>query len=137
MSSVTIAGDTSGSVLLQAPSVSGSTTINIAAQSGTLNVGGPAFSAYNSAGQSVGIGSYTKIVMDTKQFDTGGCYNNTGSTATLNGLSVPSYSFCPNVAGYYQISAGAAATFTTANNYGIFILIYKNGGFYKIGRAHV
>jgi hypothetical protein len=39
MSNLTILGDTSGSVVLQAPAVSGSTTITFAAQSGTLNVG--------------------------------------------------------------------------------------------------
>ena len=38
-----------------------------------------------------------------ERYDTGGCYNNTGGTVTLNSLSVPAYSFCPNVAGKYFV----------------------------------
>ena len=43
----------------------------------------------------------TKYQADTEDFDSDGCYNNTGSTVTLNGISTPSYSFAPNVAGKY------------------------------------
>ena len=46
-----------------------------------------------------------RVSINTKDFDTGGCFNNTSGTVTLNGLSVPAYSFCPNVAGYYQVNA--------------------------------
>lgn len=45
MSSITINGDTSGSVILQAPSVAGSTTINLPAQTGTAAVTSSAISA--------------------------------------------------------------------------------------------
>ena len=38
-----------------------------------------------------------------ERYDTGGCYKNTGSTVTLNSLSVPAYSFCPNVSGKYFV----------------------------------
>ena len=37
----------------------------------------------------------------------GGCYNNTGSTVTLNSLSVPAYAWFPNEAGKYLITATA------------------------------
>jgi hypothetical protein len=66
----------------------------------------PAFGAWLSANQSVTGGVGTTLACNTEEYDTGGCYNNTGSTVTLNGLSVPAYSFCPNVAGYYIVNAG-------------------------------
>ena len=94
----------------------------------------PAFAAYISANQTgISNATPTRVNNNTIEYNIGNCYNNTGSTVTLNGLSVPAYSFCPNVPGYYQISAGAAAAnFLTAGNYGIFVSVYKNGGFYRI-----
>jgi hypothetical protein len=48
----------------------------------------------------------------------------------LNGLSVPAYSFCPNVAGYYTINAGyqlgGVSSFSRA-----LINCSKNGSSYK------
>lgn len=96
MSNLTILGDTSGSVVLQAPAVSGSTTITMAAQSGTLNVAGPAFSAYLSTNQSIGGGN-TKIAFDTEVFDTNSNFN------TSN------YRFTPTVAGYYQFNTAVVS----------------------------
>ena len=43
MSSIVIAGDTSGSVTLQAPAVSGSTTLNLPATSGTIQASGAGY----------------------------------------------------------------------------------------------
>jgi hypothetical protein len=40
MSSIVIAGDTSGSVTLQAPAVAGSTVLNLPATSGTIQTSG-------------------------------------------------------------------------------------------------
>ena len=76
------------------------------ASSATSPVNGPAFGAWLSANQSVTSTVGTTLACNTEEYDTGGCYNNTGSTVTLNGLSVPAYSFCPNVAGYYTVNAG-------------------------------
>jgi hypothetical protein len=73
-----------------------------------LITGGPAFSAYCSTGTTLSSSAFTKLIYDTKYYDTNGCYNNTGSTVTLNGISTPSYSFAPNVPGYYL--------FTVTNN---------------------
>jgi len=100
------------------------------ATSATAPVNGPAFSAYLAGGsQSITGGTETVAILDTKEFDTAGCFNNTGSTVTLNGLSVPAYAFCPNVAGYYQVSAnlryGATSTFSACVAY-----FSKNGGQY-------
>ena len=52
-------------------------------------------------------GGYVTIPCNNEIFDQGGCYNNTGSTVTLNGLSVPAWSFCPNRAGKYLVFGGA------------------------------
>jgi hypothetical protein len=93
---------------------------------------GPAFSAYKSGtNQSFTANTGTKVTFETESFDTNGCYNNTGSTATLNGLSVPAYAFCPNVAGYYQINAEVEASGFVAN---YFVLqIRKNGNQWMLG----
>ena len=70
-------------------------------------LGGPSFVVYQSAsayGQSLPASAFTTLIMDTEVLDPNGCFNNTGSTVTLNGLSTPAYSFCPNVPGYYQFN---------------------------------
>ena len=116
MSHLTILGDTSGSVVLQAPAVSGSTTITFAAQSGTLNVGGPAFYAYLNGSQTVSAGAATKVTLDTELFDTN---NNFASSR-----------FTPTVAGYYQLNA---AVFLASSAQEILAYIYKNGSNYSGG----
>ena len=90
---------------------------------------GPAFSAWASSTISIGSFTWTRANYDTKEFDTSNCFNNTSSTATLNGLSVPAYAFCPNVEGYYMIIGShlLSSTITTFNS------IYKNGGLVKTG----
>jgi hypothetical protein len=118
MSNLTILGDTSGSVVLQAPAVSGSTTITMPAATGTMMVSGnmPAFSAWQSSQQTLSANTYTKINFQTEEFDTN---NNFASSR-----------FTPTVAGYYQlttcITVGASAT-------NIILVIYKNGSSFKWG----
>jgi hypothetical protein len=72
---------------------------------------GPTFSARNSSNQSISSGTFTKVTLDTEDFDT----NNNFASST----------FTPTVAGYYQINcivriSGTAVTGST-------IAIYKNG----------
>jgi hypothetical protein len=112
MGSLVLTGDTSGSVTVAVPAVAGTNTVTIPAATGTVMVSGnmPAFSAYVGTSQSVTTSTSNKIQFSTKLFDTGTCFNNTGSTVTLNGISVPAYSFAPNVAGYYQVSASLDAS---------------------------
>lgn len=69
----------------------------------------PNFSAYTSAARTFTQYSATLVYYQAKEYDTNNCYNNTGNTAILNGISVPPYAFCPNVAGYYAISGGSYA----------------------------
>jgi hypothetical protein len=124
---IVLAGSTSGSTTIQATDAV-TQTITLPAQTGTVMVNGPAFSAYNSGTQSVSNSTETKATLDTKEYDTGTCFNNTGSTTTLNGLSVPSYSFCPNIAGYYQVSG--LIRYGTSSITQAWFLIYKNGSPY-------
>ena len=113
MSQVIIAGDTSGTITLQAPAVAGSTTITLPAATGTMMVSGnqPAFSAYASA-QSSAITSAvdTKVLFDTEIFDTNSNF--------------ASSRFTPTVAGYYQINATIRANGTYTN---VALILFKNG----------
>jgi hypothetical protein len=65
---------------------------------------GPAFSAFPTSDTVVSSAVLTTVACDSEVFDTNGCFNNTASTVTLNGISVPAYSFAPNVAGYYLLT---------------------------------
>jgi hypothetical protein len=119
MSSLTILGDTSGSVLLQAPAIAGSTTLTLPSTSGTLNVAGPAFSVYISANQTISNNTLTKIPFDTKEFDTASCFN----TST--------YRFTPNVAGYYQLNW--SSNLYTAGTGEVYTQLFKNNTGWKTG----
>jgi hypothetical protein len=74
----------------------------------------PAFSAYQSSAQTLATNTFTKLLFQTKEFDT----NNNFASST----------FTPTVAGYYQIS-GAISMGTTTS--GIILSVYKNGAIYK------
>jgi hypothetical protein len=115
MSSIVVAGDTSGSVTLQAPAVAGSTVLTLPATSGTVMVNGPAFSAYQSVAQSVTAATVTKITLTTVEFDTNSNY--------------ASSRFTPTVAGYYQASGRVQFSGFTQ----VVAVIYKNGVMYKSG----
>ena len=112
MSSVVIAGDTSGSVTLTAPAVSGTTTLTLPATTSTLAINGPAFSAYKTSNQSITTSTSTKITFPTEDYDT----NSNFASST----------FTPTVAGYYLIGAGynpnGGGTPTR-----VALIFYKNG----------
>jgi len=122
MSQVVIAGDTSGTITLQAPAVSGSTTLTLPAATGTVMVSGnmPAFSAGKvSASQSLTTNTYTKITFDTEYFDT----NNNFTNST----------FTPTVSGYYQFNACAYFSSSTTNSR-VSIQLKKNGSIVYYGQ---
>jgi hypothetical protein len=79
---------------------------------------GPAFSAYQTASSTVSNATNTKLLFDTKEYDT----NTNYSTSTSR--------FTPTVAGYYLViaSVGMSAAGGTMN-----MKIYKNGSAYKAG----
>jgi hypothetical protein len=86
---------------------------------GKKAVNGPAFSAYADATlQTITSGSQQKVLFQTEEFDTDGCF--------------ASSRFTPTVPGYYQLNAqvrldGASGTGE------MMIVIYKNGAEYKRG----
>lgn len=82
---------------------------------------GPAFSAYminGSANQTITSATFTKIKIDTEEFDTANCFDTS------------LYRFTPNVAGYYQIS-GVMGTSGSTTLTRAMLLLYKNGASYK------
>lgn len=123
-----------GSITLQEPSTASNRTLTLpdntgnlisSADSGTVSQAmlasgvagnGPAFSAWQNAGQSLSATTWTALACQAEEFDTANCY----STST--------YAFTPNVAGYYYLAGGfqVATTQTT-----LLCQIYKNGSSYK------
>ena len=65
----------------------------------------PSFYSYIDSNVSAAHNTQVLIPFNQEVYDIGGCFNNTGSNATLNGLTCPPYGFCPNVAGYYYFNA--------------------------------
>ena len=114
MSSVVISGDTSGSITLAAPAVSGTNTATLPAATGTVMVSGnmPAFAAYMGSQQSIANNTQTKVAFNTKNYDT----NTNYSTST--------YLFTPTVAGYYQVNAQVGFDSGTAIQVNMYI--FKN-----------
>jgi len=95
----------------------------------------PTFKALLNADQQItattgNIVNSQKIQFGTEEFDSDGCFNNTNSNATLNGITVPSYSFAPNVAGFYFVSASASPRHTVVPSAALVtfshIKIFKN-----------
>jgi hypothetical protein len=111
---VSVANLTAGRAVSAASLTLTTTPLPVASGGSGLSAFGPAFSAYQSSAQTLSSATNTLTEFQTEEFDTGGCFNNTGSSTTLNGLTAPAYSFVPNVAGYYQVSfaaqGGAAIT---------------------------
>lgn len=120
MSAVKLNTAGGGSVVVQpASSIASDVTVNVPSQNCTLGIQGPAFSAYLGAStQSVSAATYTKVQINTEEFDTASAYDN-----------ATNYRFTPQVAGYYQVNGCIYAT-ATAMTY-IQTAIYKNGSRYK------
>lgn len=126
MASVVIAGNTSGSVTLDAPAVAGTTTLTLPTTSGTVLTTastfagtGPAFSARNNATQSLANNTTYKVAFQVEEFDTNGNFDSTTN-----------YRFTPTVAGYYQINAQVKIE-NNGNAGTMLCTIYKNGTDYK------
>jgi hypothetical protein len=124
MSSIVVSGDTSGSVTLSAPAVAGATVLTLPSVSGTVlttatpgvPIGGPAFRANAPTTLSITTATFTKVVLNTEDFDTNNCFD-----------SVTNYRFTPTVAGYYQVNASIKFSGSIAR---ALVSIYKNGAQY-------
>ena len=80
---------------------------------------GPAFSAYANANQTITSNTFTKIQINTEEFDT-----NSNFDSTTN------YRFTPTVAGYYQVN-GSVNNYSSTSPTRLLAVIYKNGTAYK------
>ena len=74
----------------------------------------PAFRAYQGSNQTVSNNTWTKLQMNTENFDTN------------NNYDTSNYRFTPSVAGYYQVTASMRNLSSAGISYA-FIGIYKNG----------
>ena len=112
----------SGTMTLSGPSTNSNQTITIPDATGTMMVSGnmPAFSAYANASQSISAGTFTKVAINTKIFDTASAFDNTTN-----------YRFTPQVAGYYQVNATVSCG--TSASVEVIASIYKNGSIYSRG----
>ena len=116
------------------PSTAGN--ITVPAATGTMQVSGnmPAFSAYLTTSQTLANGVNTLVQINAKNFDTATAFNNTGSTVTLNGLSVPAYAFMPPVSGYYIVTMATNGPGGTTTGQ-IAVNLSKTGSLYQQGNA--
>ena len=139
MSALVIAGDTSGTITIEAPAVAGTNTLTLPASTGTVittgdsatvtqgMIGsgvagiGPAFAAWQSVTQTgIPNSTWTKVTFTTERFDTN---NNFASSR-----------FTPTVAGYYQINTRLTSA-TTNTSYILIAGIFVNGNIYLQGIA--
>ena len=122
--SIVLLGSTSGSVTLQEPAVAGSTTLTLPATTGIVMVSGnmPAVSAYPSTNATISTATYTKVILNTEDFDTANAFDSTTN-----------YRFTPQVAGYYQFNLVASMSQTASSNTNCHVALYKNGTAYKYG----
>lgn len=130
MSSIAISSNASGTAVftLASPATNTNQTLTLPDATGTVlttatagvPVNGPAFSAYPSASVTISTATYTKVILNTEDFDTASAFDSTTN-----------YRFLPLVAGYYQINMTATMSQSTSNNTNSFVALYKNGISYK------
>jgi hypothetical protein len=123
LSKISLSGNASGTGIFTIASPNGNTdrTLTLPDNTGTIlttatagvPVNGPAFSAYQSSSQNVTSATWTKLNLQTEEFDTNACFDNSTN-----------YRFTPTVAGYYQV-VGCVAPNTIVTVIGA--AIYKNG----------
>jgi hypothetical protein len=89
---------------------------------GTVMLSGnmPAFSYYLGTNQTISTATFTKVQINTKEFDTANAFD-----------AATNYRFQPTVAGYYQINGEVTTSATTQLR--LIAFIYKNGTNYKSG----
>jgi len=116
---VAIATGNDGQVLTSAGAGAPPVFETLSAESNT-----PSFFARGDGATAIANATLTIIKSQSEQFDNGGCYNATTSSATLNSLTCPAYAFTPNVAGLYYF-IGAIKLNTGTFNLG---LVNNKGG---------
>jgi hypothetical protein len=114
MSAIKLSTPSSGSISLTPADTASNLTITVPAATGEVMVSGnmPAFSAYSNSTQTISTNTWTKVTLNTENFDT-----NSNFDSTTN------YRFTPTVAGYYQISWAVFNGLSSTNAYS---QLYKN-----------
>ena len=100
-------------------------TINssgLSMNTGTLAGNGPAFSAKAAVDQFFSTSTWTKVVLETEEFDTDNCFDN-----------ATNYRFTPTVAGYYNFQAHIRINYSSTAGDAIYVSIMKNG--IEVGRV--
>jgi hypothetical protein len=115
--SIVLQSSGGGSVTLQEAVTASNLTITVPAVTGTMNLVGPAFSAYPSVATTIANSVWTKLTCNIEEFDTNSAYNNA------------TYIFQPTVAGYYQVNGAFSCSATTL----MVVAVYKNGTEFKRG----
>ena len=125
MAKLILNGSTSGSITLESPAVSGTNTLTLPTNTGTVLTTastfggkGPAFSAYAGSAQNTTSNVYTKVQFPNEEFDTNSNFD-----------SSTNYRFTPTVAGYYQLNVSVSVNGAPTR---FAIQLYKNGSAYKI-----
>ncbi len=131
MSKVAISGNASGTGVftVASPNSNVDRTLTLPDETGTVittttpgvPVNGPAFSAYGNTPQTFSSAAYTKVILNTKEFDTNSCFD-----------SAVNYRFTPTVAGYYQFNWMSFPP-STSRAGEIQTFLYKNGSPFKSG----
>jgi len=88
----------------------------------------PVFHAWATAGQSLPATTFSLLAFQNKIHDNTNAFNVTAATVTLNGLSVPAYSFMPTVAGYYQVNYSVRQSGTAE----VVVALFKNATVFAI-----
>jgi hypothetical protein len=112
-------GSSSYAATITPATLTASRTVTLPDATGTAMVSGamPTFRAYASTTQTVTLSTFTKIAIDTEDFDTASCFDTS------------LYRFTPNVAGYYQVNGTLRGKVVTTFNT-ILLSLYKNGSGY-------
>ena len=109
-----VATGSSGQVLTSAGAGAPPTFATLSAESNT-----PSFYAFGDGATSIPNATLQTISVQNERFDSGGCYNATSSTATLNSISVPAYRFGPNVGGLYYFIGAVRITGTGSGSWNL------------------
>jgi hypothetical protein len=114
----------SGGVSIGNTTDPGATNLSVTGKVTAPNLQGPAFAVYRNTNQSVTTSTWTKVTLDTEEFDTNTNFDN-----------ATNYRFTPTVAGYYQINGAVAGSGTANTQTACTCAIYKNGTIYKQGSS--
>jgi hypothetical protein len=94
-------------------------TISAAGNLSVFANAAPAFSVGSNVAQAITTSVFTKVTLQTKEFDTANAFD-----------AITNYRFTPQVAGYYQVSGAVGFSNTGAT---ILVTVYKNGSEFKRG----